>query len=267
MDNFSSSYEAGAKLDTVGFISFDTSAPDHLWFDYADVDGNTAQLAGAANSTDAELLLPAGKVVNRAIAEMREQFGLGQTLGCADQRYKVRSALGEPDSLWDFYANQVLPGVLFEPKSSKSQWAVVGTGALTYDIYPGPFTIDDAYKCSPYGNFWFTLPDVSGADLATMLDRLNGGTRTLGPRQHGAFDAARLSDTYSVPDYVGTGTPSDSLTYDVIYCDFDAWAVEQQLQNITGVAKERELYHPGSNTSSVLVDWFGQHPCPGHIFA
>ena len=54
---------------------------------------------------------------------------------------------------------KVVPGTLF---NSKDQLAIVGTGALSYDIFPGTFTVDDVYMTSPYGNFWLILHEKLG---------------------------------------------------------------------------------------------------------
>ena len=48
----------------------------------------------------------------------------------------------------------VIPEILF---SNRDSLAIVGTGALSYDIFPGTFTVDDVYTTSPYGNFWLIL--------------------------------------------------------------------------------------------------------------
>lgn len=52
LDGFASSFEAGCKMDTIGYISFPKSAPSEhqltaprLEFHYANIDGNTVSLA------------------------------------------------------------------------------------------------------------------------------------------------------------------------------------------------------------------------------
>ena len=54
----------------------------------------------------------------------------------------------------------VIPEILF---SNRDSLAIVGTGALSYDIFPGTFTVDDVYTTSPYGNFWLILEKNLGA--------------------------------------------------------------------------------------------------------
>lgn len=257
LDGYASSYEPGCKMDTVGFTSFSKTPRaegERLWFDYADLDGNTAILAEAANVTDDALLTPLGKAFLGKLKDTKDTLGLDKPLGCAGQRYRVRSAPGEADSLWTYYMSSVVPGALFDPSTSRPQWSIVGTGALTYDIYPGPFTTDDAYKVSPYGNFWYSARDIAGATLAELVARLNA---------RGGPSSRRLSAaSQGFPSYINSSTPQQAASYDIIYCDFDAEAVEAELKQLSGgKLPVREVYRPSSNTSSILVDWFKSQPC------
>jgi 2',3'-cyclic-nucleotide 2'-phosphodiesterase (5'-nucleotidase family) len=109
LDNFSSSFEAGCKLNTLGFISFNHAASERLDFDYTQIDGNTALLAGAANTTVASLVTPFGQRVIDAIDNTRHTFGLDVPLGCAKQTYEVSAGLSANNSLWGLYAGTILP--------------------------------------------------------------------------------------------------------------------------------------------------------------
>lgn len=266
VDDFASSYEAGCKLNTLGFISFDKkTSKSKLWFNFADIDGNIAQFAGAANMSTDSLATPSGQALNSAISQTRAALGLETTLGCADQRYKSNAALSDPDSLWSYYMRRVLPGSLFAGHTLRLPWAVVGTGGLTYDIYQGVFTKDDAYTVSPYGNFWFIQHNFTGSELSRLLERLNAPS--LNPALHLQLSDRRVlgpalaGGSWAVPDYVTSGELEKSVLYDVIYCDFDARNVEEQLKSITGKEQRPYVFKPGSNTSSVLVDWFKMQPC------
>lgn len=266
LDSHAASYEAGCKLDTVGFTSFDAKPEDRIYFNFADVDGNTVMLAEAANTSRSEFehLQPRAAAVASVLDNARAFLHADSVLGCSDGRYRVGSALSEADSLWAYYMQKVLPGALFDGSSGKEQWAVVGNGALGYDIYPGSFTPDDAYKVSPFGNFWLIQRGIEGSHLATLLEQLNNRGSTSG-RVAAAFDApgARaLQPAWAVPDYIASGSPATGTQYDILYCDFDAWAVEGQLAIITGhPVDKREVFRPGSNTTSVLLDWFQGRPC------
>ena len=62
LDGFASSFEAGCKMDTIGYISFPKSAPSEnqlaaprLEFHYANIDGNTVSLAQVCPQLDSWL--------------------------------------------------------------------------------------------------------------------------------------------------------------------------------------------------------------------
>jgi len=226
-----------------------------MFFDHQDIDGNVMLLSQAVNSTEDSFPTEKGQNLTARILATREALGAATPVGCCDGHYSAYSDLGSSDSSWTYYMTKVVPGVLFNATSSNAQWSVVGTGALVYDFYPGPFNTDDAYKVSPYANSWFIIRGVEGAALSTMMENLNGNgagmLRTRGP-----------ISSWSVPYYVNSSTPVAGTVYDIIYCDYDAPALEAQLQEITGAAMDAESYAPSQNTTSVLVSWFEGHPCP-----
>ncbi|CAJ1379288.1 unnamed protein product, partial [Effrenium voratum] len=198
LDDFASVYEAGCKLDTVGFLSFERiSDGSALRFHHANITGSRLDLAGALNRTPQQLRPSAG--VHQALELARRRANSDDVLGCASDHYHLASPLQESGSLWSFYMNTVLPGTLI---NASEQIAVVGTGALTYDIYAGEFLVDDAYTASPYGNFWLILEQLPGADLAELLSQLNRKPPTGRPRR------AR------VPDYVSSGEPQKGNFYE-----------------------------------------------------
>ena len=142
---------------------------------------------------------------------------------------------------------KVIPGSLFD---SLKQFAIVGTGALTYDIYPGSFTVDDAYKASPYGNLWLILPEISGEHLARLLAELNQ-KRT----------RRRLAGRWNVPSYVSSSVPDKSRLYDLLFCDFDLDPIREHLEPMVGHSLEPEVYKADLNTTSILEAWFKKQPC------
>ncbi|CAK9081025.1 unnamed protein product [Durusdinium trenchii] len=256
LDNYSSVYEAGCKLDTVGFVSFKKSADGNgLDFEHANITGNVKVMAGALHMPS---LAPA-PTVQAALDVAKAAAKTEHILGCSFEHYRLSTPLQTKDSLWSFYMQKVIPDTLFD---SPKQFAIVGTGALTYDIYPGTFTVDDAYKASPYGNVWLILEEISGEHLARLLEELNHHTR-----RHRDAPARHPSDrvTATVPSYASSGVPSPSRAYDLIFCDFDLDPIRQHLKPLVGHELQPRLYKPPLNTSSVLEEWFKKQPCLSFI--
>ena len=139
--------------------------------------------------------------------------------------------------------SQVIPETLLD--SPASEIAIVGTGALTYDIFPGPFKVDDAYTASPYGNFWLKLESLPGASLQELLAELNHPTPW----------------SQAVPSYANSSAPVASASYDVVFCDFDEEPIVGRLLKMLRKRLEPKLYKPLLNTSSVLTSFFQKRPC------
>lgn len=256
LDAFASSFEAGCKLNTVGFVQFDThTSGAQLDFNLVAVDGNTADLAGFANLSQDDLMTPQGKVIARTIDDVSSSLGLDREVGCSDTWYRNWAPLDQNDSLWALYVKRVLPDTLFV---HERQWAIIGTDALTYDIFPGWLTVNDAYTTSPYANFWLRVSNVRGSVLEELEARLDNKTNQedIGERWR-----ARSNPSPDLPSYVTTGRVDTQIFYELIYCDFDAWTVETELRQIVGKVPESEVYRPRTNTSSVLVSWFQDRTC------
>eukprot|EP00438_Fugacium_kawagutii_P036532 Skav217623 [mRNA] locus=scaffold2172:625524:635804:+ [translate_table: standard] len=191
--------EGKCPSSQVGFLSFQHRADGSgLDFEHANITGNVKEMTGALHLDD---LLPAAEVA-KALEAAKAAAGTAarpqgvtmatalaveethgprhmstfrdRTLGCSPEHYYLSQPLQEKNSLrlvagachgdpwWSFYMEQVIPATLFD---SGHQLAIVGTGALSYDIYPGTFTLNDVYTTSPYGNFWFILQQSLAANL------------------------------------------------------------------------------------------------------
>ncbi|CAE7531907.1 unnamed protein product [Symbiodinium sp. CCMP2456] len=239
LDSHASVFEAGCKLDTVGFLSYSFEA-NGLRIDHSNITGNVQQLAGAVNRSVSNLSTAAGARTAHAINTARGRAGSDQFLGCASQRYRLLGPL-DNNSLWTLYMNQVLPGALLDTPSS--QIAIIGDGTLSYDIFPGPVNVDDVYKASPFANFWLKLESIPGSDVAKLLSELIYPTK------------------YDLPPYFITGAPVPSSSYDLVFCEYDTEAIVGRLSKILGRRLEARLYKPLLNTSSVLNKWFEGQPC------
>ena len=160
----------------------------------------------------------------------------------------------------------MVPAVLFNRSApeARPQWFVFGTGALTYDLYAGDVTIDDAFKASPYANFFFEVRGVPGSVLQPLLAKLNARgqspTNLTGTalRRHGP-ERRELQLGYGLPSYVASTLSSAAPLYDVIYCDFDSEPVEAALRSL-GVQVARSVYDmPGvANDTSVIIEYFAR---------
>eukprot|EP00913_Durusdinium_trenchii_P032643 g30553.t1 len=87
LDNYSSVYEAGCKLDTVGFVSFKKSADGNgLDFEHANITGNVKVMAGALHMPS---LAPA-PTVQAALDECIAEGNLGDVQALRQQLHDLR---------------------------------------------------------------------------------------------------------------------------------------------------------------------------------
>ena len=212
IDSQAAALEAGCKLETLGFASFDLKDDKRerraltggdsadQWDIYtATVDGNTASLSAAISGTTGGVIpqSTAGDVVRAALAKTRAALlldaplmGADGTPGGVSSTLSVDEPMSSPTSFWSFYMNTVVQATLFpalaqqEAESGQDPlpgYHLLGTGAFVYDLYAGNVTIDDCFKTSPYANWYFRATGgVSGSVLRALTDQLNdlGGGET-----------------------------------------------------------------------------------------
>ena len=206
IDSQAAALEAGCKLDTLGFASFDLKDQqrerraltggdsEDQWEIYtATVDGNTASLSAAISGSTGSAIpqSAAGDAVRAALAKTRATLTLDAPLMGADgtpggvsSTLFVDEPMSSPTSFWSFYMNTVVQATLFpalaqhEADSGQDPlpgYHLLGRGAFVYDLHAGNVTIDDCFKTSPYANWYFRATGgISGSVLRALTDQLNG---------------------------------------------------------------------------------------------
>ena len=100
-------------------------------FHYRDLDGNTAALAQAINSSSGTVPpSKTGLALGRALDSVRNELDLGKVLGQADREYECSAPLSSPSSLYGLYMDKAVPAVLFDrdqDQRENPQWFVFGT--------------------------------------------------------------------------------------------------------------------------------------------
>lgn len=173
--------ESGRYMETLGFMSIDglstskkeavarTKAPE---FKRLYIDNNLYSLhqhSGTNKSTfDTEL----GKNVSRTISHDREKLGLDQTYGCAPHDYWLsRSPYPSNDSVLTLLEERVLPDTFNNTKVPSI--IITNSGAIRFDIFKGPFTVDSTFLISPFTSGFRVLKDVPYKAASQVLRLLN----------------------------------------------------------------------------------------------
>jgi len=209
MDSFSTSFEAGRFLDTVGFtsLSFNASSAN---FEHKFIDGDIEdmkELLGMAQSDSFET--EAGKNLTNLIVATQEKLGLNVRLGCSPKTYYLSKGLDDPDSLWGLYVKTVIPQAFF--KESDSKLFIQKTpGGFRYNLFEGNVTVNDLITITPYNDtLYLVAKGIKGSEFINAFGKPNlvdvNSYNSALPQMvvAGNVDVDRLYDVYTVDSDVG----------------------------------------------------------------
>jgi hypothetical protein len=259
VDVWSHSYEAGAFLDTVGFVSFPARATALAssgnakdagrLFQYRFLDANTETLRTILDVE--ELATNNGKELSRLIDQAQVDLGLRQIVGCPPRNYYVNRSLHQADSLWKLYQDEVVPSQLFQEDNYKAMF--ITSDSWRYDVRSGPvdgrasnqMTIDDVVAVAPYNEPIYYIGDVNGWTLKKMNSSLN---------------------TYSVkktlPDWVLAGDVKDiDHAYKVYSHEANVPWIKKELERLN--VKTFKMLKTGDTDTLMWLEYIqSAWPCP-----
>ena len=116
-----------------------------------------------------------GRNVSRQIAEDRKALKLDHKYGCAPHTYWTnRAPFPSKDSIFTWLQDVVLPDMVKDKeRSSVPRTVLINSGALRFDIFKGPFTIDSMYIVSPFTSGFRYIKDVPFKDAKRLKAILN----------------------------------------------------------------------------------------------
>ncbi|PQE07382.1 ser Thr phosphatase family protein [Rutstroemia sp. NJR-2017a WRK4] len=142
-----------------------------------------------------------GKNVSATIQKARKSLNLDHSYGCAPKDlWLSRAPYPSSDSLFTWLGNEVMPEILVHPeRKNVPRIGMTNTGAMRFDIFKGPFTIDTTYIISPFVSKFLYIQDVPFAAAEKVLKLLNSG----GP----VFSASGLDLNHlSPPEHISIHT-------------------------------------------------------------
>lgn len=124
-----------------------------------------------------------GRNVSSMISSARKDLKLDKTFGCAPQDYWTnRAPYPSNDSIFSWLQEEVLPDMIHDPnRGSKPRMVLTNTGALRFDIFKGPFTVDTTYSISPFTSGFRYIKDVPFRIAKRLLVILNQEVPQLWP--------------------------------------------------------------------------------------
>lgn len=174
--------ESGRYMETLGFLSISglsTGKKDQMEAARASptyqrlyIDNNLYSLQQHSATNDSTFSTELGRNVTKAIASARKKLNLDHAYGCAPKDYWLnRAPYPSNDSLLTWLEKKVLPNTFNDTKAPTI--VITNSGAMRFDIFKGPFTIDTTFLVSPFTSGFRMLEDVPYIAASQVLRLLN----------------------------------------------------------------------------------------------
>lgn len=161
-DKKSVGLESGRYMETIGFQSITglsspkSAAPSaSLKFSRMYIDNNLYSLESHSGKNTTSFATEKGKEVSETIANARKKMGLDTAYGCAPKTlWMSRAPYPSNESLFTWLDSEVLPWIGNNVSTMQDERRptilLTNTGAMRFDIFKGPFTVDTTFLISPF---------------------------------------------------------------------------------------------------------------------
>lgn len=162
--------ESGRYMETIGFLSI-SGLSSKTSYQRLYIDNNLFSMHEHSGTNSSNFDTDLGRNVSQQIASARKDLRLDHAYGCAPHDYWLNRAPYPSDSsLLTWLETQFIPDTF---NGSKQTIVLSNSGALRFDIFKGPFTIDSTYLLSPFTSGFHVLKDVPYAAASQVLRLLN----------------------------------------------------------------------------------------------
>ena len=177
--------ESGRYMETVGFQSISGLSTGGKQEDFKDaasptfgrryIDNNLYSFHHHTGLNKTTFPTPHGRNVSALISSARKALNLDNQFGCAPtDLWTNRAPYPSNDSIFTWLERRVLPGSILDTKrGERPRIVVANTGALRFDIFEGPFTIDTTFTVSPFAGGLRYIQDVPFSIADRLLKILN----------------------------------------------------------------------------------------------
>ncbi|KAI0264233.1 Metallo-dependent phosphatase-like protein [Gloeopeniophorella convolvens] len=178
-DGKSMALESGSYMETVGWLStrMNMTSPDpsgNLSFSRRYLDGN--RVTYKYHTQNDSFDTPGGLEVTQGLQNVSSNFHLEHVFGNATQDYLLfRVPSTANNSALKLFVEQAIPVALSNATRAKiPKFLLIGSGALRYDIFKGPFNRNDQFTASSYADAFWYIPDIKLGDARKVADIING---------------------------------------------------------------------------------------------
>ena len=199
--------ESGRYMETIGFMSIDglnkggeekktsflssliprsgaySEMASSLAFARRYIDNNLYSFYHHTSLNSTTFPTAHGRNVSTMISTARKKLNLDKTFGCAPQDYWTnRAPFPQEDSIFTLLQDQILPSKIRDDSREDIPRIVLSnTGAIRFDVFKGPFTIDTMYTVSPFTSGFRFVKDVPISVAKRLLQILNQEVPQLWP--------------------------------------------------------------------------------------
>lgn len=260
-DSHSFAIASGRYFETIGWMSVDgplNSEPAPT-FHRRYIDNNLLGLQHHAGLSAETFPTEHGRNVTAMITKARTELNLDASFGCAPQDYwMTRKPYPHKDSIYTLLEKDVIPSVAVNPdRKDVPRLVIVNTGAVRFDVFKGPFTIDTTYIISPFLSVFRYIPDVPYAAARKVLDLLNGAGQIM--------DAAGLDARYmAIPEqwaikesivYSKTTERQNSMQKPLAHNDGDGHSSKEPML-VQGYTTRDDIGTDGDDAIHASIDFY-----------
>lgn len=199
--------ESGRYMETIGFQSIQglkaggkVSVQKSPKYERRYIDNNLYSYHVHTGLNTSTFPTDHGRNVSAAIAHARKELHLDKTYGCAPKDYWLNRAIyPSENSLLSWLQTEVLTSSSKPSKNTTAkhpQIVLTNSGAMRFDIFKGPFTIDTTFLVSPFTSGFRSIASIPYQSANQILRLLNNeGPITVAElMEHGLTKHIDLSD-------------------------------------------------------------------------
>ncbi|KAJ4418403.1 hypothetical protein N0V82_005589 [Gnomoniopsis sp. IMI 355080] len=184
---------SGRYFETIGWMSVEGIAQKSedlttkaVSFNRRYIDNNLFGLYAHTELNETTFHTDHGRNVSKMITEARKELDLDKRYGCAPQNYwMARTPYPSDDSIFTLLDQRILPDIIYnKTRKAIPRLAIINTGAIRFDIFKGPFTVDTTYIVSPFQSKMAYIPEVEYSVAKKVLALLNKQTKILEMPEH-----------------------------------------------------------------------------------
>jgi 2',3'-cyclic-nucleotide 2'-phosphodiesterase (5'-nucleotidase family) len=245
LDDWSTAFEAGCYLNTVGFVSFPTkrkTAAENVTsgnlFHHEFLDAKVKTLQKRLGVP--KLKTENGQALTDFILKTQQSMGLSRVVGCSPRTFYMNKTLFDEDSLFGLWANKVIRTQFLSQNARRV--VLQGTSSsFRYDLFEGNVTMDDLMIVSPFNDTMYLI--ASDLTAATIIE-LN---RTMNQK--------RRMDLSGLPDFILIGNLMEGeQSYDLYTLEYEVPFIQRALETISG--KQLEPKPVDAAATSLWLSFF-----------